>query len=82
MNTDLFELLKLVVGSGGLLTLGVIFYRTGKIVEKIDGINERLKSLESNLPGLTIAITRIEVRLEERSSGRYAQPQKKEMEKK
>lgn len=79
MNAEFLEFIKIVIGSGGLLALGVIFFRTGKIVEKVENIEKRIEKLEGGIQPLTIAITKIEVRLEERSPNKTQTVQQKEI---
>lgn len=58
------EIVKLCLGSGGLLAiLGFLFlltFRTGKIVEKIESMDKRIEKVENAIHSLDQRMTRIE----------------------
>ena len=42
------EVIHLLMGSGGLLGLLLIIFRTGRIVQKVEGIERRLDKIEEH----------------------------------
>jgi hypothetical protein len=42
------EIFQLIAGSGGLVGLALIFFRTGKIVQKIESMEKKIDKIEEN----------------------------------
>jgi hypothetical protein len=64
------EWLQLIMGSGGLLGVFILIFRTGKIVERIDNLEEMkkdVKEIKTTMNSMAIQIAKLETRVEERT---------------
>lgn len=58
------------MGSGGLLGVFILIFRTGKIVERIDNLEEMkkdVKEIKTTMNSMAIQIAKLETRVEERT---------------
>lgn len=74
MDPNTFELLKIIIGSGGFLSifisLIILIFRTGKIVQKIEYIEIDITDIRSGITEIKKDIHYIESRLS-RLEGRF-----------
>lgn len=72
------EIIQLFLGSGGLLGILFLAFRTGKIVQKIDTLEEHcnknflemkmdIKDIKRSISSMEVQIGRLETRVEERT---------------
>lgn len=61
------QIFQLIVGSGGLLGILYLIFRTGRIVEKIDSMDKKLDKSIEKLDDANNRLTKLEVRVEERT---------------
>lgn len=63
---DWQQIVQMSIGSGGLLGMILIFFRTGKIVEKIDQIEKRMITVEGKVDQQGCRLSKLEGSFEER----------------
>jgi len=68
------EIAHLIIGSGGLIGILILIFRTGRIVEKLESVNRScdeikmdVKCINAKLGTIDIQIAKLETRLEERT---------------
>lgn len=57
------EILQLILGSSGLLGIAFLIFRTGRIVEKIDGLDKSVTGLEASIQELRHDVSDIKERV-------------------
>lgn len=74
MEMTAVQLINLLLGSGGLLGLLIVIFRSGKIVQKIESMDKRLDKMDETLHSLDkgqseirIQLGKLETRVEERT---------------
>ena len=70
----MMEIVQLIIGSGGLIGVLILIFRTGRIVEKLDSLDRSacemkldIKCINAKLGTIDIQIAKLETRLEERT---------------
>lgn len=68
------EIFQILIGSGGLLGIIILVFRTGKIVEKVENsdkkiseIKDDIKDIKRALGNMEVQIGKLETRVEERT---------------
>lgn len=64
------DIIQLILGSGGLLTILFVAFKCGKIVKSIEAIDKRLEKVEAKLGEISeikIQIVKLELIIEQKS---------------
>lgn len=60
---DTFEIIKLVIGSGGILGIGILVFKAGGFAKGIKSNGEKLDAISNKLERMEISISSLDSRV-------------------